>query len=123
MNEKLEFLRELIEKETIAELHRQKLTMVADTYKCQLKMGKKYARLDIGAVHNMGGRYMVDLSTGEIFGIKAYGVIHRGHRYGTLDTIKQYFWGSYTATKKKCPHNWDDINKCVQCEMNDYKTE
>lgn len=43
----------------------------------------KYARVDVGR----SGRYMVELSTGNIFGIKGYGTIHRGHRYGNvLDT-------------------------------------
>lgn len=53
--------------------------------------GKKYTRVDIGS----SGRYMVDNATGEIFGIKAYGQIHRGHRYGTLDTIASWYWGHY----------------------------
>ncbi len=58
-----------------------------------LKIGKKYAKVDIGR----SGRYMVDMATGEIFGIKGYGVIHKGHRYGTLDTIEAYNWGGYSA--------------------------
>jgi hypothetical protein len=43
---------------------------------------------------------MVVNATGEIFGIKAYGVIHRGHRYGTLDTLDSYDWGGYAAHPK-----------------------
>ena len=42
---------------------------------------------------------MVELSTGNIYGIKAYGVIHRGHFYGTLDTINDYDWSEYVARK------------------------
>lgn len=56
-----------------------------------IKMGQKFAKVDIGS----SGRYMVDLATGEIYGIKAYGVVHRGHRFGTLDTIDQYDWSDY----------------------------
>ena len=72
-------------------------------YSCQCNLdnavahyhiGKKYARVDIGG----SGRYMVDLE-GNIFGIKAYGVIHKGHCYGTLDTIEEFFWGDYKARK------------------------
>jgi len=59
------------------------------------KDGKKYIKIDIGG----SGRYMVD-QEGNIYGIKAYGVIHKGHHYGTLDTIAEYFWGNYTAQKK-----------------------
>ena len=42
---------------------------------------------------------MID-ADGQIFGIKAYGVIHKGHFYGTLDTIDLYDWSNYTAVKK-----------------------
>ena len=63
---------------------------------CCIKMGRKYANVDVGS----SGRYMVELSTGAIYGIKGYGVIHRGHYYGTLDTVNDYEWGEYTAIKR-----------------------
>ncbi len=44
---------------------------------------------------------MVENETGNIYGIKAYGVIHKGHFYGTLDTINLYFWGEYRAVKRE----------------------
>lgn len=59
----------------------------------KVSIGKKFARVDVGD----SGRYMVDLETGEIFGIKAYGVVHRGHRFGSLDTIHDWQWGGYRA--------------------------
>jgi len=58
--------------------------------------GPKYTRVDVGS----SGKYMVENETGRIFGIKAYGVIHRGHYFGTLETIHDYNWGSYRAVKK-----------------------
>lgn len=58
--------------------------------------GKKYTKIDV-CLPQQSGRYMVDNETGEIFGIKAYGQIHRGHKFGTLDTIGEYYWGGYTA--------------------------
>lgn len=58
-------------------------------------LGAKYARVDLGG----SGRYMVDLATEEIFGIKGYGVIHRGHKFGTLDTIRDWDWSDYQAIK------------------------
>ena len=61
----------------------------------RIKMGRKYANVDVGS----SGKYMVELSTGAIYGIKAYGVIHRGHYYGTLDTINDWFWGDYVGRK------------------------
>ena len=52
----------------------------AVNYTTHVKPGKKYTKVDVGR----SGRFMVVNDTGEIFGIKAYGVIHRGHRYGTV---------------------------------------
>ena len=37
--------------------------------------------LDVGN----SGKYMIENETEKIYGIKAYGVIHRGHFFGTLD--------------------------------------
>ena len=62
-----------------------------------VKMGSKFARVDVGS----SGKYMVDLETGDLYGIKAYGVVHRGHRYGTLDTIQEWDWSGYCATARK----------------------
>jgi hypothetical protein len=61
--------------------------------KVHIHFGKKYTRVDVGG----SGKYMVVDDTSEIFGIKAYGVIHRGHRYGTLDTVDQWDWRDYVA--------------------------
>ena len=58
--------------------------------------GRKYIKVDVGS----SGKYMVDTATGEIFGIKGYGQVHKGHRYGTLDTIHEWNWGGYTAFRK-----------------------
>lgn len=66
------------------------------TEKVKFTMRKKYACVDVGN----SGKYMIDLETEEIFGIKGYGVIHRGHRYGTLDSIHDWDWSGYTARPK-----------------------
>lgn len=66
----------------------------AHNYLVTVKPGNKYTKIDIGT----SGKYMID-ADGNIFGIKAYGVIHRGHYYGTLDTISQYDWSGYVARK------------------------
>ena len=63
---------------------------------CSVKVGRKYANVDVGR----SGKYMVELSTGAIYGVKAYGVIHRGHYYGTLDTIADYDWRGYTGARR-----------------------
>lgn len=62
--------------------------------------GRKYTKIDV-CYPQQSGRYMVVNETGEIFGIKAYGVINKGHRFGTLDTIDKYYWGGYSAQLKK----------------------
>lgn len=53
---------------------------------------KKYITVDVGSP----GKFMVDRQTGEIFGIKGYGQVHRGHQYGTLGTIDRWDWSGYT---------------------------
>jgi hypothetical protein len=104
MTEKLQAFADLIEQQT-KERYR------ADGYnwegweqccKVRIKPGKKYTKVDInsnGGDNGYSGKYMVD-AEGNIFGIKAYGVIHRGHHYGTLDTIKEWYWGDYTAHRR-----------------------
>ena len=88
----------LLEKEQIERLRRENLACQAniDNARTSIKPGKKYTKIDVG----YSGKYMVVNETGEIFGIKAYGVIHRGHKYGTLDTINDYYWGFYNTVKK-----------------------
>ena len=93
MNEKLEALRAKLEAERIEELNPRGLACEADitNARCHIHLGKKYARID----DRNSGILMVDMKTGEIFGIKGYGQIHRGHPYGTLDTIADWYWGEY----------------------------
>jgi hypothetical protein len=66
----------------------------------QVIPGPKYTKVDIGPEHNMSGKYMIDNATGEIFGIKGYGRIHRGHCYGTLATVGDWYWGGYTGQRR-----------------------
>jgi hypothetical protein len=60
-------------------------------YQVKIVPGRKYTKIDVGN----SGHLMVENETGMIYGIKAYGVIHRGHYYGTLDTISDWSWGEY----------------------------
>lgn len=57
--------------------------------------GKRWTRVDIGS----SGKYMVD-TDGTIHGIKAYGVPHPKHIFGTLDTIAEWDWSGYRAIRK-----------------------
>lgn len=101
-NEKLEALRATLEAQQRARLlaggmTRELLDAHDNHYTASVKTGRKYANVDFGG----SGKYMVELATGAIYGIKAYGVIHRGHYYGTLDTISNYDWSDYHARQIK----------------------
>lgn len=94
-------LAELITKETLDFLITRYGSQAEDIWRTNsqthIKDGRKYIRLDVGS----SGKYMVEKATGIIYGIKAYGVIHKGHAYGTLRTINDWNWGRYTATRKQ----------------------
>jgi len=66
---------------------------------CKVKItpGKKYTKVDRGG----SGMYMIDNETGVIYGIKAYGKVHKGHTYGTLVTIERFNWGGYKAVERE----------------------
>lgn len=95
--EKIEELASLIETQNIEKLKKDGLGCQCniDNCKTRIKEGKKYIKIDIGT----SGKYMID-KHGDIFGIKAYGVIHKGHYFGNLDTIHKYYWGEYQAYKR-----------------------
>jgi len=94
--DKIQIFAELVEKNQIEHLRQQQLDCQANLNNCKTKIkpGKKYVKVDVGS----SGKFMIDADE-NIFGIKAYGVIHRGKRYGTLDTINEYFWGRYAPVK------------------------
>ena len=95
--DKLQALCDKITKESQARLIKENLGCQCnlDNVVCHYKIAPKYTKID----DKTSGRYMIENSTGEIYGIKAYGVIHRGHYYGNLDTINNYNWGYYRAVK------------------------
>ena len=98
--EKLEALRAAVEEQEQAEVTERHPGLGPDYIKAVIREGKKYDKIDVIRGGQQMGRLMVDPRTGEIFGIKAYGKIHRGHKYGTLDTIDEWHWGSYYAGRK-----------------------
>jgi hypothetical protein len=101
MKEKLEAFRALLQAERLRGIIEQGYNPEVHPHLCRVKVGRKYANIDTDGPHSWSGRYMVDLATGEIFGIKGYGVIHRGHRFGTLDTLDAYDWSGYRAVPKQ----------------------
>lgn len=106
MKTKLEAFRAKVEADTVREYTESHtrdaargthypLSVHAQAMTAKLHIGKKYARVDVGS----SGKYMIDMATGEIYGIKAYGVIHKGHFYGTLDDIEGWYFGGYVGCK------------------------
>ena len=73
----------------------------ADWETVQVIPGPKYTKVDIGPAHNISGKYMIENETGIIYGIKGYGKVHKGHRYGTLDTVADWYWGGYIGEPRQ----------------------
>jgi len=94
MNDKIETFRTKVEADTRKQFAANGYTSPAHEPNMivTVKPGKKYTKVDVGS----SGKYMGD-DTGTIWGIKAYGVIHKRHCYGTLDTVNEWFWGGYVA--------------------------
>ncbi len=92
----LEFAK-VVEEQQIARLNSDSIVHADNVHNCRTEVlsGRKYTKVNLGGA----GKYMIDRE-GNIFGIKAYGVIHRGHQYGTLDTVHNYFWGGYAPIVK-----------------------
>ena len=99
--DKLETFRAVLEAAQIQGLKTMGITYAGSeqSVACTIKLGARYARVDVG--HS--GKYMIPLDTEEIFGIKGYGVIHRGYRFGTLDTTSEYDWSGYRASRRPQP--------------------
>lgn len=97
MMDKVKRFAEMLEEQQKERLIRDKLGCEANLNNCKTRVvdGQKYIKVDVGT----SGKYMIEKSSSSIFGIKAYGVIHRGHQYGTLDTIGEWDWGGYTGRK------------------------
>lgn len=74
-----------VEEGEIASLRRAKLDCEGNlnNAKTTVKPGKRWTKVNVGG----SGRYMVD-KDGAIYGIKAYGVPHFGHPFGTLENPK-----------------------------------
>jgi hypothetical protein len=99
--EKLTAFTTLLEAQQTARIIEQGLGCQTNLDNCKVKVkpGKKFTKVDVGT----SGKFMVENSTGNIYGIKGYGVIHKGHFYGTLDTTAEYSWGKYYPEKVAGP--------------------
>ena len=101
MNDLINTFAQLVETDTKAQLKANGLDCEANIQNANttVKPGKKYTKVNIG----YSGRYMIENSTGNIYGIKGYGVIHKGHFYGHLNDMNNWFWGHYYPQHKTAP--------------------
>jgi hypothetical protein len=101
MNDKIDKFAALVQAQQLERLKAEGMDCETNINNAQVKVipGSKYTKVNIGS----SGRYMIELSTGNIYGIKGYGVIHRGHYYGTLDTAAEYTWGDYYPERISAP--------------------
>lgn len=95
--EKINALAALVEKQQIERLHEQDLACPANLQNAKTKVvpGRKYTKIDVGN----SGKLMIENESEIIYGIKGYGVVHKGHQYGNLDTTAQFFWGDFRPKK------------------------
>ena len=86
---------EHIEKQSKINLMKHEMDCEANWANCEthIHYGRRWTRVDVGS----SGRYMID-KDGTIYGVKAYGVPHKGHVYGTLDNPQRLgdHWGLFT---------------------------
>jgi hypothetical protein len=99
IQEKLQKLADKVQEDHIKYLKVCKLDCDANiaNAKTSIVDGKKYAKINIGG----SGKLMVEKESEVIYGIKGYGVVHKGHSYGTLDTIESFFWGNFYPQRIK----------------------
>ena len=97
---KVEALAALVLEQSRERIAREYGQWQADAETVQVHPRKLYTLIDRGPEHNMSGMLMIEHATGSIYGIKAYGKVHRGHAYGTLDTAGDWYWGSYYPERR-----------------------
>ena len=98
LNGKVQAFADLLHEQQLAAYLKQypNSTLAETNTQVFVRPRQKYIAVDV----DTSGKYLVVRETGEIFGIKGYGVLHRGHRYGTLDTIHDWDWSGYVGRRK-----------------------
>lgn len=96
---KVKALAEMVQRDSIAQLVIDNVSCEENIKNCNttIKTGRDYTKIDVG--HS--GMLMIENDTGKIYGIKSYGQVHKGHYYGTLDTISDYYWGHHYPMRKE----------------------
>jgi hypothetical protein len=81
----------------------------------EVQPGRKYDKVFISRSGGRTGRYMVDRSTEEIYGIKSWAMINLRRKYGNLDSITDWAW--FRSPPKVIPGTGSAI------ELNDRENE
>jgi hypothetical protein len=111
MNNKINAFAALLENDKIDDLIRSNMTCAANiaNQRVIVRPKNKYTCVDVGG----SGTYMVDNATGEIFGIKGYGIPNKRQCFGTLETIYDYYWGLYRAIPSKTTRQPEELKSVV----------
>jgi hypothetical protein len=94
----IEQLAELVLAQSREVLARKGYDSQVESEQVNIRTGPKYTKIDRGP-HGSSGFLMIENATSDIWGIKGYGVVHKGHHYGTLATAGQWYWGEYRPRK------------------------
>lgn len=107
MQDKIQYLAEQLKEQQQARLRALYSDWQADREDVKVIPGAKYTKVDTGfdsaepgGLGQWQGRLMVEHETGNIYGIKAYGKVHKGHQYGTLETVDDWDWGEFYPKPK-----------------------
>lgn len=107
MQAKIQYLAEQLKEQQQARLRVLYSDWQADREDVKIRPGAKYTKVDVGfdsaepgGLGQWQGKLMVEHETGNVYGIKAYGKVHKGHLYGTLETVDDWDWGDYYPKPK-----------------------
>ena len=105
LNAKLEAFALVLHEAQAAEIRRRFPALDAEEEaRITIKPGPKWIKVDVFR----SVKYMVEKTTGNIYGIKAYGVPQKAPQYGTLATIAEWYWGGYAAVVRR-------PKQCARC--------
>lgn len=91
---------ELVLKQQRERITRDYSQWQADAETVEVILGRVYTKVNLGPAHNMSGKFMIEIATGRIYGIKGYGQVHKGRFYGTLDTVDEWDWSDYSPDRR-----------------------
>lgn len=83
------------------------------------KIGRVYVNVDL----DKSGKFMVEIATGKIFGIRGYGKVDKTKRYGTLDTIDKWLWGDFHPKSPRWQQETKELAEQAKAQEADVKDD